>query len=145
MEVCKNVMGKLKDYLFPQGKDEFLGRSMCSPIVKLNSEMDITPKLLWCPVMNGDKACGPHFENHCPKQLQSHRSLNMQGTLKQNHNFRRSIERSFSKVLYYVLSHFQIVHCFPHYKNMIWLPFYNTINICKLLFFTLNASYAISK
>ncbi|XP_016019671.2 myoferlin isoform X1 [Rousettus aegyptiacus] len=40
------------------GKDEFLGRSMCSPIVKLNSEMDITPKLLWCPVMNGDKACG---------------------------------------------------------------------------------------
>ncbi|ELK00906.1 Myoferlin [Pteropus alecto] len=40
------------------GKDEFLGRSMCSPIVKLNSEMDITPKLLWYPVMNGDKACG---------------------------------------------------------------------------------------
>lgn len=40
------------------GKDEFLGRSLCSPIVKLNSEMDITPKLLWCPVMNGDKACG---------------------------------------------------------------------------------------
>nr|XP_019595132.1 PREDICTED: myoferlin isoform X1 [Rhinolophus sinicus] len=40
------------------GKDEFLGRSMCSPLVKLNSEMDITPKLLWYPVMNGDKACG---------------------------------------------------------------------------------------
>ena len=31
---------------------------MCSPIVKLNSEMDIMPKLLWYPVMNGDKACG---------------------------------------------------------------------------------------
>lgn len=31
---------------------------MCSPLVKLNSEMDITPKLLWYPVMNGDKACG---------------------------------------------------------------------------------------
>nr|XP_030720967.1 myoferlin isoform X1 [Globicephala melas] len=40
------------------GKDEFLGRSMCSPLVKLNSEMDITPKLLWYPVMNGDKTCG---------------------------------------------------------------------------------------
>uniref|UniRef100_A0A8C0ZXP6 C2 domain-containing protein n=1 Tax=Castor canadensis TaxID=51338 RepID=A0A8C0ZXP6_CASCN len=40
------------------GKDEFLGRSICSPLVKLNSEMDITPKLLWHPVMNGDKACG---------------------------------------------------------------------------------------
>lgn len=40
------------------GKDEFLGRSLCSPLVKLNSEMDITPKLLWYPVMNGDKACG---------------------------------------------------------------------------------------
>ncbi|XP_057593481.1 myoferlin isoform X3 [Hippopotamus amphibius kiboko] len=40
------------------GKDEFLGRSVCSPLVKLNSEMDITPKLLWYPVMNGDKTCG---------------------------------------------------------------------------------------
>uniref|UniRef100_A0A452QDC3 Myoferlin n=1 Tax=Ursus americanus TaxID=9643 RepID=A0A452QDC3_URSAM len=40
------------------GKDEFLGRSMCSPLVKLNSERDVTPKLLWHPVMNGDKACG---------------------------------------------------------------------------------------
>ncbi|XP_049552628.1 myoferlin isoform X2 [Orcinus orca] len=40
------------------GKDEFLGRSMCSPLVKLNSEMDIIPKLLWYPVMNGDKTCG---------------------------------------------------------------------------------------
>ncbi|OWK07888.1 MYOF [Cervus elaphus hippelaphus] len=40
------------------GKDEFLGRSMCSPLVKLDSEMDITPKLLWYPVMNGDKTCG---------------------------------------------------------------------------------------
>ncbi|KAM5235935.1 myoferlin isoform 2-T2 [Ctenodactylus gundi] len=40
------------------GKDEFLGRSLCSPLVKLNSEMDITPKLFWQPVMNGDKTCG---------------------------------------------------------------------------------------
>ncbi|XP_038179551.1 myoferlin isoform X1 [Arvicola amphibius] len=40
------------------GKDEFLGRSICSPLVKLNSETDVTPKLLWHPVMNGDKACG---------------------------------------------------------------------------------------
>ncbi|XP_060244870.1 myoferlin isoform X2 [Meriones unguiculatus] len=40
------------------GKDEFLGRSTCSPLVKLTSETDVTPKLLWHPVMNGDKACG---------------------------------------------------------------------------------------
>ncbi|EMP42136.1 Myoferlin [Chelonia mydas] len=40
------------------GKDEFLGRSVCSPMVKLNPEVDITPKLLWYPVMNGGKACG---------------------------------------------------------------------------------------
>ncbi|XP_051837627.1 myoferlin isoform X2 [Antechinus flavipes] len=40
------------------GKDEFLGRSFCSPVVKLNPEVDITPKLLWHPVKNGDKACG---------------------------------------------------------------------------------------
>lgn len=40
------------------GKDEFLGRSTCSPLVKLNSETDVTPKLLWHPVMNGDKTCG---------------------------------------------------------------------------------------
>uniref|UniRef100_A0A8D2HMY0 Myoferlin n=1 Tax=Urocitellus parryii TaxID=9999 RepID=A0A8D2HMY0_UROPR len=40
------------------GKDEFLGRSICSPLVKLNSEMDVTPKLLWHPVMNGERACG---------------------------------------------------------------------------------------
>lgn len=31
---------------------------MCSPLVKLNSERDVTPKLLWHPIMNGDKACG---------------------------------------------------------------------------------------
>lgn len=31
---------------------------MCSPLVKLDSEMDITPKLLWYPVMNGGKTCG---------------------------------------------------------------------------------------
>uniref|UniRef100_A0A8C9UQG4 Myoferlin n=1 Tax=Spermophilus dauricus TaxID=99837 RepID=A0A8C9UQG4_SPEDA len=40
------------------GKDEFLGRSICSPLVKLNSEMDVTPKLLWHSVMNGERACG---------------------------------------------------------------------------------------
>lgn len=26
--------------------------------MKLNSEVNITPKLLWYPVLNGDKACG---------------------------------------------------------------------------------------
>lgn len=41
-----------------QGKDEFLGRSICSPMVKLIPEDDITPKLLWYPVINNGKASG---------------------------------------------------------------------------------------
>uniref|UniRef100_A0A8C3KKZ4 Myoferlin n=1 Tax=Calidris pygmaea TaxID=425635 RepID=A0A8C3KKZ4_9CHAR len=40
------------------GKDEFLGRSVCSPMVKLVPEEDITPKLLWYPVTNNGKAAG---------------------------------------------------------------------------------------
>ncbi|KAH0623618.1 hypothetical protein JD844_006561 [Phrynosoma platyrhinos] len=40
------------------GKDEFLGRTSCSPMVKLNPDVDISPKLLWYPVINGGKACG---------------------------------------------------------------------------------------
>ncbi|PKU37663.1 myoferlin isoform x2 [Limosa lapponica baueri] len=40
------------------GKDEFLGRSVCSPMVKLVPEEDITPKLLWYPVINNSKAAG---------------------------------------------------------------------------------------
>ncbi|XP_053166720.1 myoferlin isoform X2 [Hemicordylus capensis] len=40
------------------GKDEFLGRSSFLPMVKLNPDVDITPKLLWYPVINGGKACG---------------------------------------------------------------------------------------
>ncbi|XP_069317037.1 myoferlin isoform X1 [Eulemur rufifrons] len=40
------------------GKDEFLGRSIFSPLVKLHSEMDMTPKLLWYPVRNGERLCG---------------------------------------------------------------------------------------
>ncbi|KAM9326418.1 myoferlin [Gastrophryne carolinensis] len=40
------------------GKDEFLGRSTCAPIVKLNPAVDVTPKLLWYPVMNSGKQCG---------------------------------------------------------------------------------------
>ncbi|XP_063818137.1 myoferlin isoform X2 [Pseudophryne corroboree] len=40
------------------GKDEFLGRSVCLPVVKLNPGIDITPKLLWYPVMKSEKHCG---------------------------------------------------------------------------------------
>ncbi|XP_007431826.1 myoferlin isoform X1 [Python bivittatus] len=40
------------------GKDEFLGRTSCSPMVKLNPDIDFNPKLLWYPVMNEGKACG---------------------------------------------------------------------------------------
>nr|DBA15117.1 TPA: hypothetical protein GDO54_004372 [Pyxicephalus adspersus] len=39
------------------GKDEFLGRSLCPPLVKLTNA-DIAPKLLWYPVMNAGKHCG---------------------------------------------------------------------------------------
>ncbi|KAM6898404.1 myoferlin-like [Lycodopsis pacificus] len=39
------------------GKDEMLGRSVCSPLVKLNPGMDQTPKLLWYPIIQkGQKA-----------------------------------------------------------------------------------------
>ncbi|XP_032889478.1 myoferlin isoform X2 [Amblyraja radiata] len=40
------------------GKDEFLGRCLCPPIVKLDPSTDVTPKLLWYPVKMGDKKCG---------------------------------------------------------------------------------------
>ncbi|KAM5141597.1 myoferlin isoform 3-T3 [Mantella aurantiaca] len=39
------------------GKDEFIGRSLCPPIVKLTS-VDIAPRLLWYPVLNDGKNCG---------------------------------------------------------------------------------------
>lgn len=45
-------------YFWMQGKDEFLGRSICSPMVKLIPEEDIIPKLLWYPVTNNGKASG---------------------------------------------------------------------------------------
>uniref|UniRef100_A0A3P8PUD8 C2 domain-containing protein n=1 Tax=Astatotilapia calliptera TaxID=8154 RepID=A0A3P8PUD8_ASTCA len=40
------------------GKDEMLGRSICTPIVKLNSAMDQTPKLLWHPIIQKGKVAG---------------------------------------------------------------------------------------
>ncbi|TNN74621.1 Myoferlin [Liparis tanakae] len=33
------------------GKDELLGRSVCTPLVKLHPGMDQTPKLLWYPIL----------------------------------------------------------------------------------------------
>ncbi|KAK2820769.1 hypothetical protein Q5P01_023728 [Channa striata] len=39
------------------GKDELLGRTSCTPLVKLNPGMDQTPKLLWHPIIQkGHKA-----------------------------------------------------------------------------------------
>ncbi|XP_041829318.1 myoferlin-like isoform X2 [Melanotaenia boesemani] len=39
------------------GKDEQLGRSVCTPMVKLNSDMAQTPRLLWHPIIQrGQKA-----------------------------------------------------------------------------------------
>ncbi|KTF85077.1 hypothetical protein cypCar_00021707 [Cyprinus carpio] len=40
------------------GKDEMLGRSTCIPLVKLNSGMDGSPKLLWEPVMHKNAPAG---------------------------------------------------------------------------------------
>ncbi|KAI5627367.1 myoferlin, partial [Silurus asotus] len=40
------------------GKDEALGRSSCQPLVKLNPAMDISPKLLWCPVLHKEVPAG---------------------------------------------------------------------------------------
>ncbi|MGH0119718.1 UNVERIFIED_CONTAM: hypothetical protein FKN15_058671 [Acipenser sinensis] len=40
------------------GKDEPLGRSLCPPLVKLNPETGVSPRLLWYPIMYGDKKSG---------------------------------------------------------------------------------------
>ncbi|XP_007894818.2 myoferlin isoform X2 [Callorhinchus milii] len=40
------------------GKDEFLGRCVCPPMVKLNPNVDETPKLLWYPIKTGGKNIG---------------------------------------------------------------------------------------
>ncbi|XP_033881789.3 myoferlin isoform X2 [Acipenser ruthenus] len=40
------------------GKDEPLGRSVCPPLVKLNPETGVSPRLLWYPIMHGDKKSG---------------------------------------------------------------------------------------
>uniref|UniRef100_A0A6I8NEY4 Myoferlin n=1 Tax=Ornithorhynchus anatinus TaxID=9258 RepID=A0A6I8NEY4_ORNAN len=40
------------------GRDEFLGRSICSPVVRLSPDEDLTPKLHWYPVLNGGTTCG---------------------------------------------------------------------------------------
>uniref|UniRef100_A0A663M8X4 Myoferlin n=1 Tax=Athene cunicularia TaxID=194338 RepID=A0A663M8X4_ATHCN len=53
-----NVVIELFDSDQVVGEYEFLGRSVCSPMVKLIPEEDITPKLLWYPVTNNGKASG---------------------------------------------------------------------------------------
>ncbi|XP_071782869.2 myoferlin-like isoform X2 [Centroberyx gerrardi] len=40
------------------GKDELLGRSVCTPLVKLNPGMDETPKLLWHPIIQRGQRAG---------------------------------------------------------------------------------------
>lgn len=44
--------------LSPQGKDELLGRSICTPVVKLNAGMDQAPKLLWHPIIQKGQNAG---------------------------------------------------------------------------------------
>ncbi|KAJ8406813.1 hypothetical protein AAFF_G00297290 [Aldrovandia affinis] len=40
------------------GKDELLGRSTCTPMVKLNPSMDMAPKLLWFPILQKGERAG---------------------------------------------------------------------------------------
>uniref|UniRef100_A0A6I8S929 C2 domain-containing protein n=1 Tax=Xenopus tropicalis TaxID=8364 RepID=A0A6I8S929_XENTR len=42
----------------PRGKDDFLGRSLFFPMVKLDPNINEVPKLFWCPITNGNKHCG---------------------------------------------------------------------------------------
>ncbi|XP_041424830.1 myoferlin-like [Xenopus laevis] len=42
----------------PGGEDDFLGRSLFFPMVKLNPNLSDTPKLFWCPVTMGKRHCG---------------------------------------------------------------------------------------
>ena len=43
---------------FHKGKDEFLGRCVAQPMVKLRGSKPPAPRLLWYPIMCGDKATG---------------------------------------------------------------------------------------
>ncbi|XP_061765119.1 myoferlin isoform X3 [Nerophis ophidion] len=40
------------------GKDELLGRTVCPPLVRLNPGMDLTPKLLWHPIIQKGRVEG---------------------------------------------------------------------------------------
>nr|XP_032808020.1 myoferlin-like isoform X1 [Petromyzon marinus] len=40
------------------GKDEFMGRAKCTPLVKLSASDDLTPKLAWYPLQQGSKDRG---------------------------------------------------------------------------------------
>lgn len=41
-----------------QGKDEMLGRSICTPLVKLSPEMDQSPRLFWHPIIQKGQRAG---------------------------------------------------------------------------------------
>uniref|UniRef100_A0A803K584 C2 domain-containing protein n=1 Tax=Xenopus tropicalis TaxID=8364 RepID=A0A803K584_XENTR len=41
-----------------RGEDDFLGRSLFFPMVKLDPNMNSIPKLFWCPVTKGKRHCG---------------------------------------------------------------------------------------
>ncbi|KAE8590870.1 hypothetical protein XENTR_v10018236 [Xenopus tropicalis] len=42
----------------PGGEDDFLGRGLFFPMVKLDPNIKDTPKLLWSPITNGKRHCG---------------------------------------------------------------------------------------
>lgn len=40
------------------GKDEYLGRAVAQPLVKLNGSKPPASRLMWMPIMRGDRQCG---------------------------------------------------------------------------------------
>jgi len=43
---------------FDQGKDEYLGRAVAQPLVKLNGSKPPASRLMWMPITRGDRQCG---------------------------------------------------------------------------------------
>ena len=49
---------RFHDCLSLQGQDEFMGRCVVTPLVKLHGQGAPSPRLLWCDVQRGDEEGG---------------------------------------------------------------------------------------
>ena len=52
------VIFTLNLYFHTKGKDEYLGRAIAQPLVKLNGAKPPASRLMWMPIMRGDRQCG---------------------------------------------------------------------------------------